>query len=217
MDEFNNYNDVSYKSVPEDDECVLNAVQVGKIIGEPASTIRVWADLHGEFLYIKKINGRFVYTQASISQFQFIQTLVREKGFTHDLVREQLRKHGFEYAKYSGGIVNPEDPLGFEALATQIMLKNQEQLKQFMIMFMESQKNFKDELKSEIKEEVAIAVDEHMDNKLDEFKTYLDQRELEQKQRDIEMIDSLKTHMEDTKKKIEEEQSRGFWSKMFKK
>jgi len=218
MNDFSNYTDVNYSNIPTDEECIINAVQIGKVIGEPPSTIRVWAEKHQEFLYIKKINGRFSYTQASINQFKFIQTLMRDKKFTHDLVHEQLSKRGFEYEKYSSGLMNPEDPLGFEALASQLAIKNGEQLKEFLMKFVEYQEDFKKELKEDIKTEVAVAIDEHMDAKLDELKSYIDQRELEYKTQDQEKIDMLRKAMEDTRKKNEEDSSKkGFLSRIFNK
>lgn len=218
MKDYENYNDVSYSSVPDDDECVLNAVQISKMVGEPASTIRLWADMYENFLCVKRINGRMVYTQKSVNEFKFIQALIRDKKFKHEQVNEQLSKRGFEYSKYDGGLINLEDPLGFEALASQIMLKNGEQLKEFLMKFVEYQENFKKEMKEDIKTEVAIAIDEHMDVKLDELKSYIDKRELEYKQQDEERISMLKAHMEDTKKKNEELNSKkSIWSRIFNK
>lgn len=217
MNDFSNYTDVNYTNIPTDEECIINAVQIGKVIGEPPSTIRVWAEKHQEFLYIKKINGRFSYTQASINQFKFIQTLMRDKKFTHDLVHEQLSKRGFEYEKYSSGLMNPEDPLGFEALASQLAIKNGEQLKEFLMKFVEYQENFKKELKEDIKTEVAIAIDEHMDNKLDELKSYIDQRELEYKTQDQEKMDMLRSSMEETRKNTELNSKKSIWSRIFNK
>ncbi|WP_346938151.1 MerR family transcriptional regulator [uncultured Clostridium sp.] len=218
MKDYENYNDVSYSSVPDDDECVLNAVQISKMVGEPASTIRLWADMYENFLCVKRINGRMVYTQKSVNEFKFIQSLIRDKKFKHEQVNEQLSKRGFEYSKYDGGLINLEDPLGFEALASQLAIKTQEQLKEFLMKFAEYQENFKKELKEDIKTEVAVAIDEHMDAKLDELKSYIDQRELEYRTQDQEKIDILRKAMEDTRKKNEEDSSKkGFLSRIFNK
>ena len=219
MSEFFNYTDVNYSKVPEDDECILNAVQIGKMVGESDYTIRLWANKHKDFLSVKKINGKFAYTQKSVSEFKFIQSLLRDKKFTHELVHEQLSKRGFEYEKYDSGLINPQDPLGFEALASQLAIKNGEQLKEFLVKFMEYQENFKTELKEELKSEIAISVDEHLEDRLNEFKNdiqiFIDQRELEYKKQDEERISMLKTHMEDNKKKNEEENSKkGFFSRL---
>lgn len=218
MKDYENYNDVSYSSVPDDDECVLNAVQISKMVGEPASTIRLWADMYENFLCVKRINSRMVYTQKSVNEFKFIQMLIRDKKFKHEQVHEQLSKRGFEYSKYDGGLINLDDPLGFEALASQIMLKNQEQLKEFLMKFVEYQEDFKKELKEDIRTEVAVAIDEHMDAKLDELKSYIDKRELEYKAQDQERMDMLRRSMEDTKKKNEELNSKkSIWSRIFNK
>jgi hypothetical protein len=52
-----NFDDVSYVGVPEDDECIVNAVQIGKQLDLPPHIIRSWADEFEEFLYIKKKRG----------------------------------------------------------------------------------------------------------------------------------------------------------------
>lgn len=217
MKDYENYNDVSYSSVPNDDECVLNAVQISKMVGEPAHTIRLWADMYENFLCVKRINGRMVYTQKSVNEFKFIQTLIRDKKFTHEQIFEQLSKRGFEYSKYDGGLINLDDPLGFEALASQIMLKNQEQLKEFLMNFVEYQEDFKKELKEDIKTEVAVAIDEHMDVKLDELKSYIDKRELEYKIQDQERMDMLRRSMEENKKNTELNSKKSIWSRIFNK
>lgn len=234
MDGFEIYNDVNYSNLPSNDECILNAVQISKLVGEPASTIRSWAEKHQNNLYIKKINGRFVYTSASVEQFRFIKSLCREKKMTHDQIEEHLNKKGFQYQKYDGGLINPEDPLGYEALASQIMIKNQDMMKQFLMEFVKYQEDFKEEIKSDIKSEVAITVDDRMESNLNEFKdgfkeelkedlkqefqAYIDQRELDYKNRDNEMIDLLKKHMEDSQRKFEENNvKKSFWSRIFNK
>lgn len=226
MDGFEIYNDVNYSNLPSDDECILNAVQISKLVGEPASTIRTWAERHQNNLYIKKINGRFVYTNASVEQFRFIKSLCREKKMTHDQIEEHLNKKGFQYQKYDGGLINPEDPLGYEALASQIMIKNQDMMKQFLVEFVKYQEQFKEEIKSDIKSEVAITVDDRMESNLnsfkedlkEEFKSYIDQREFDYKNRDNEIIDSLKKHMEESQRKFEENNAKkSFWSRIFNK
>ena len=224
------YSDVSYSATPKDEECILNAVALGKLIGENPSTIRLWGDMYEEFLYIKKINGRMVYTEASVNQFRFIKDLIRDKKFTHKQIYDHISKTGFQYQKYDSGLINPEDPLGYEALASQIMIKNQDMMKQFLMEFVKYQEQFKEEIKSDIKSEVAITVDDRMENNLNDFKeelkedlkqefqSYIDQREMDYKNRDTQMIDSLKKHLEDSQRKFEENNSKkSFWSRIFNK
>ena len=216
-----NFNDVSYFKVPNDEECILNAVAVGKLIDESASTVRLWGDMYEEFLYIKKINGRLTYTQASVLQFKFIKELIREKKFTHKQIYDHISKLGFSYAKYDGGIVNPEDPLGFQALSASLSLETQKVLKQFLYDFVKYQDNFKDSLRQELKEDLSISVEEIVSNKLDDkfedFKTYIDQKELNFKEHDAKIIDTLRTGMRDAELKNENESKKGFWSRIFNK
>ena len=45
-----NFDDVSYVGVPDDSECIKNAVQIGKELDIPPHVIRSWADEFEEFL-----------------------------------------------------------------------------------------------------------------------------------------------------------------------
>lgn len=201
--------DASYYQVPTDEECVLNAVQLGKLIDEPATTIRTWAGLHEQWLYIKKINDRFVYTQASIDQFKFIKDLCRHKNFTHKQISEHLSKHGFNYSQYDSGLVDPKDPLGYTALSSSLALENAKQLKKFMEKFVEFQKENNKILIKEMKKEVSTTVEEKIEESLKDFK-----EELAVTKEINETLDNLRTKMEE-RKKVEEErnENKGFFSR----
>jgi len=134
-----NYNDVEFKEIPKDEECMTTAVKIGEIIEEPASRIRKWAEYHEDNLYIKKINGRFAYTQKSVEQFKFIKDLKQNKNMTHEQIRQHMQKHGMHYSKYDGGLIDPRDPFGYEALSSAISQKTQEQLKEFLTNFIQYQ------------------------------------------------------------------------------
>ena len=213
-----NYNDVSYTQIPNDDECIVNAVQIAKRIGETPSTIRTWAGLYEEYLYIKKINGRFCYTEASVEQFQFIKELVKNKGMSHKQVEDIIKKQGFQYAKYDGGLISLEDPLGFQALASAIAIENKKQLEEFLFNFMQYQKQENDKLKKELMDEVSISIDEILEDKLREQKNEIqgmfDVAEVNNRDRDLDMIDKLHYKLEEKRK--EELDNRGFWSRLFK-
>ncbi|NFT08132.1 MerR family transcriptional regulator [Clostridium botulinum] len=167
------YTDVSYFHVPEDSECVLNAVQLSKLIDEPDTTVRSWADKHQQFLYIKKINNRFVYTQASVNQFKFIKDLCRNKNFTHKQISEHIKQHGFKYQSYDSGLVNPEDPLGFQALSSALALENKKQLQEFLSSFIEYHQQENNKLVESIKSEISLTVQDQMEISMSTIKSQL--------------------------------------------
>lgn len=210
-----NYTDVNYKSIPEDNECVINAVQLGKRIEEPPSTIRTWAETYQDHLYIKKVNGRFVYTEASVEQFLFIKDMCRNKRLQHKQILALVDKHGFKYGAFDAGLVNPEDPLGYQALASALSVETQKQLSIFLNSFMQYQHENNTRIIENIKNEVSITVDEVVTERLNEFKDdYIKQQEEEKMAtiKTMEMVSELNSRMEERKK----EEEKRFWKRLFK-
>ena len=206
-----NFNDVNYKTMPEDEECVVNAVQIARRLGEQPHTIRTWAEYYEDCLYIKKINGRLVYTEASVGQFEFVQKLRREKGFSHAQIREHIDKHGFEYTKFDSGLVNNEDPLGFQALAVALSMENNKQLQLFLGEFMQLQEESNQKLISNIKEEVAMTVQDIVEIELEKHYKAIEE-ELKVTRETNEKMNSLVKTLDDKKTNIKQ----GLFSKWFK-
>lgn len=178
------YNDTTYNSVPDDNECVVNAVQIGKRIEEPPHTIRMWAEEYEDYLYIKKINGRFTYTEASVSQFEFIKRLRREKDFGHAQIKEQIRIHGFNYNNFDGGLITEEG-----AVAIGLSMENKRQMKEFLQAFMEMQNANNDLFIENLKNELSITVQESV--------------EIELKKQSVELNNTIKEELSDTVSNIE--------------
>ena len=160
------YTDVSYKIVPEDEDCILNAVQIGKIIDEPASTVRTWAKECEDYLYIKRINGSLRYTQASIQQFQDIKVWRREKDYPFDVIREIMKKRGEGFGEFNGGLIDPKDPLGYEVLAEKILQKNEKMLKSMFLAFDNRLAKRESEMLNKINEMTSLTVQEVLEANL---------------------------------------------------
>lgn len=208
-----NFYDVPYHIIPNDEECVINASQIGKRIGEAPSTIRTWANQYEEYLYIKKVNGRFVYTEKSVIQFEFIKKL-RDKGFPHVTIEEIIRNNGFD-CDIDSQTIKSGNPIELQALATGLSLENKKQFEQFMVLMMEQQEKNNKELLKAIKEEVSITTSEIMDTKIDELSKqneYLKQK-LDEIDKDNKLISELQKRLIEKKK----ETKKSFWKKLFKK
>ena len=210
-----NFNDVNYKNMPTDDECVVNAVQIARRLGEQPHTIRMWAESYEDCLYVKKINGRLVYTEASVSQFEFIQKLIRKNKFTHAQIREHIDKHGFEYTKFDSGLVTPEDPLGFQALAVALSMENNKQLQLFLGEFMQLQEENNQKLISSIKEEVAMTVQDIVEIELENHYKAIEE-ELKVTRETNEKMDKLIKLTEERKEDSDSNNKKGLFSKWFK-
>lgn len=230
-----NFSDSSYFQVPSDDECILNAVQLGKLIDEPATTVRSWADKHEQYLYIKKINDRFVYTQASVEQFKFIKDLCRNKNFTHKQISDHIKQHGFDFNKYGGGIVDPQNPLSYQALASALALENQKQLSLFMSKFVEYQELNNKQLVDSIKTEVEQTVQEQLEDSMQSINQQLEEQkqsnkklseQLDSMQQELaitketnNMVNDLRVTLETRKREFEEslqKEKSHIWNKLFK-
>ena len=209
------FTDVNFHNVPEDNECIINAVQLGKRIDEPPSTIRTWAESYEDYLYIKKINGRFVYTEASVDQFRFIKEMHRNKGMSHKQIADIISKHGFQYGDFNSGLIDPKDPLGYQALASAIAVENQKQLAEFLSRFVQYQEENNKLVIEKIKNEVALTVDEVVDDKFNEFKEELLKEyriEREATIKTMDMVSNLNAKLEERKE--EYNNKKGFLSRL---
>lgn len=229
-----NYNDVGYTNIPDDDECLITAVHISKIIEEPPHTIRSWADEFEDYLYIKKINGRFSYTNKSIEQFEFIKKLRREKNFSIKQIKDQLRIKGFHYEDNENGLINTDDINLMESIKVDIGIEVKNQLKDFLNMFIEAQQFENTKMINSIKTEVEQTVQEQIQESMSGIEKELQEQKesnekLSQQLTDIQQelavthdlndkMDNLKLLMEQRKKENEEKQeqeSKGFLSKLF--
>lgn len=209
------FTDVNFHNVPEDNECIINAVQLGKRIDEPPSTIRTWAESYEDYLYIKKINGRFVYTEASVDQFRFIKEMHRNKGMSHKQIADIISKHGFQYGDFNSGLVDPKDPLGYQALASAIAVENQKQLAEFLSRFVQYQEENNKLVIEKIKNEVALTVDEIVDDKFNEFKEEFIKEQQEEREatfKTMDMVSNLNAKLEERKE--EYNNKKGFLSRL---
>lgn len=224
-----NFDDVSYVGVPDDSECVVNAVQISKIIDEPPHTIRSWADEFEEFLYIKKMNGRFSYTQKSIGQFELIKKLRREKNFSIKQIKEQLRIKGFNYENNDSGLINPNDISLMESIKIDLGIEMKNQLANFLSDFFKLQEQNNIDLVTSIKTEVEQTVQDQIEVSMSGIKQELElqrqensklsnqltsiQQELAVTQELNSKMDDLRLAMEQRKKESEEQsQNKGILS-----
>lgn len=231
-----NFDDVSYVGVPEDNECIVNAVQIGKQLDLAPHIIRSWGDEFEEFLYIKKINGRMTYTQKSVAQFEWIKSM-RDKGYGLQHIREQLRQKGFTHEDKALGLINPNDVNLMESIKTDLGIEMKNQLTNFLQEFVKAQEKSNIDLVADIKTEVEQTVQEQLEisvdsiskeinefgndnkNSTDELKSEIQNRfdDLDKKaeDRDIKLVEKLRDDTKDAKikalelriKELEEEQN----------
>lgn len=208
------FTDVSYTELKND--IFYTAVQVAEILNEPVTTIRAWAkdEAFGDLLELKRENGRRKYTKKDIENLKFIKELI-DKKYSYAQIKEIISKRGFNFGEYDGGLIDPNDPLGFEALAIKITQKQDEKLELFKKDLIENLKEFVKLYGETQNIRLNTALDEFnesLDSKLekqeDSIKKIINEVELKQQNRDNEFLDRLNTDLDNKilkKNEVEEE------------
>lgn len=163
--------DTEYDDV--EDVIYLSAPQMAKKVGTTENTIRTWADenYYGDLIGIEKVNGRKTYKETQVSSFAFIKDLVENKNMKKSQVRKYIEKHGFKYADYNSGLVNPKDPLGFEALAAALSVGTKKELDNFKKEILDQLKQYmilQGEAVNNILDNTILKVDEVVTEKMEE-------------------------------------------------
>jgi len=203
-----NFDDVSYVGVPDDSECIKNAVQIGKELDIPPHVIRSWADEFEEFLYVKKINGRLTYTQKSVDQFEWIKAM-RDKGYGIKHIREQLKVKGFT-DNNDLGLINTNDISLMESIRTDVGIEVKNQLKDFLMEFKNLQEQIELQKEESRKIELELVIDEHNQMSEENMKKHIDEKILNQssliknefekiKERDVTLVENLRETLKDEK------------------
>lgn len=151
------------------------AVQVAEEIDEPVSTVRGWSGKDFvEELNIKKINSRKCYTKEDIKRLKFIKEL-RKNNMSINQIKIHIGKNGFKYADYDSGLVNPKDPLGFQALASALSVEVDSKLNIFMDKLAQQVGEMNKQQLERISEGLNEVMIDTLDEKMNEFKTELEE------------------------------------------
>jgi hypothetical protein len=159
------------------------------------------------------------------------EDLKLNKNMTHEQIYQHMKKHGMQYSQYDGGLIDPKDPFGYEALSSAISQKTEKQLKEFLVNFVQYQEKNNKELVKAVTIEVEQTVQEKIEDSMSGIQKELElQREENKKlseqlnsiQQEItvtqelnEKMDSIKQSMEQRKKESEEQQPKGLFSGWF--
>lgn len=176
-----NYNirDVDFEEITEDSQkeeknirgtaLYYSTNQVATILGESDSKIRYYSNVFDELLNIEISNKQRRYKQEDIDKLKFIIELKNE-GMTLKQIKEYCEEVDFHNGEIS---VKESNPLAIQTLAKALMeeqtkqienLKTElfEQLKEFIV----SQNIEQSKVLENIKEEIAVTVDEVVGEKM---------------------------------------------------
>jgi DNA-binding transcriptional MerR regulator len=195
---------------------------VAEILGESDSKVRYYTKEFDSLFDegdIEISNKQRRYTQKSIDKLKYFIEL-KNDGLTIKQIREYCEE--VEWDENKGIVVKESTPLHVQMIATAIM---EQQNKQFA----ELQENFNNQmlelkkfhadqnqkLKDQLKNEVALRVDEVVSEKLNEHLSKIDV-ELEVTKETNEKVDRLRELMEHRKEESEKEQKKGFLDRILK-
>lgn len=209
--------------------------QVASMLGLSDSKVRYYTEVFGDVLNITISNKQRKFTHEDVERLKFILQL-KSEGMSLKQIKnycDDIRANGESVE------IEKHNPMAIEVLSSALLKENKEYLKEFENSFfkrLESYmkqervdnlieindnlvqhnkliKQFVQKSNDVILEKIEITNENILD-----VKSAIDQREQDYKQRDTELIDKLKTSLEDSQRLFQEQQSKkSLWSRIFKK
>ena len=172
--------------------------QVSQMLGVPDSTIRYYTKVFDEILEIQVVNKQRKYTDADIDKLKFIIGLKNENMSVKQIL--EYCQTETEFNSHNKIQVSDSSPLSIKVLAKALMEQQEIQfnnLKEELFIRMEKQildlhnksLEHQDKIRDDIKQEVAISIDECISTSLD---SKLDERFIKTEQSLEEMLEELK-------------------------
>lgn len=170
--------DVDYQEVNEDSKdknirgkaLYYSTGQVANLLDVPESTVRYYSTVFDEILNIEISNKRRRYKDEDIEKLRFIKSLI-DKGMTLKQVKEYCEKVDFNDGKV---VVRENNPLGIQALAKALLDEQHKQIELMKVdilkelkLFIQEQNNIQKINLEEITKNVCIAIDDSVNEKLD--------------------------------------------------
>lgn len=227
MDELEDYQDVEYieEQTIRGEVLYYSTGQVAKILDIPDSKVRYYTTAFDDILHIEIINKQRKFTKADIDKMKFILELKNE-GMSIKQIQEYCQEVDFN--SENGIQIKESNPLSIQTLAKALLEEQERQLNIFKDDMSLKIQNIMDNIvemniqnNEKLKEDIVTTIDEvvsdKLETKLDELKSYIDQRELEYKTQDQERMDMLRRSMEETRKNTELNSKKSIWSRIFNK
>lgn len=221
--------DVGYDEVTEKNirgrALFYSTSQVATILDVADSKVRYYTKVFDDLLHIEISNKQRRYTDDDIEKLKFLVSL-KEDGLTIKQIQEYCEEIDWDDNK--GIQIKEDNPLHIQTVAKALAEEQSKLMESFKSDILRTLKenmqnqysmieNFGVNLKNEIKEEVALTVDDVVSEKFEEQKcviqNMLDEVELTQRNRDLELIDKLQNSLIDKKTK-EEHTKKGFLSRL---
>lgn len=215
------------KKVDEDKErnirgkaLYFSTSQVAHQLGIRDSKVRFYTQEFKDLLNIEVHNTQKRYTEADIEKLKFLVEL-KQSGMTIKQIQDYTQEVDFENEE--GIKVKESNPLSIQTLSKALLQEQQKQMQEFKtevlesisLLIQEQSKNIRennDNLRDEILEQVAVTVDDIIDEKLT---ANLDEQERRSIEREANMIKNLHETLERRKSENETTEKVGFFSRLF--
>lgn len=216
------FNEVKEDNIINGRKLYYSTSQVSQMISETDSTIRFWCSKFKDIIKIEMSGSHRKFSEDNIEKLKYIKRLLREDHFS---INQVIEFAGKDIPSNEIKIQNQE-PMAMKALASAIMIEVGAELEDYKLMIKEDliqeikqgfidQKKLQENDKVELRDFIAVAIQDNFDNKLTELKGIIDTKEMEATKRDTEMLDFMKKNMEDRKLINTESEKKGFFKKIF--
>lgn len=188
-----------------------NTSQVAEQLGIESSAVRYYCDCFSDFIKVKRSGRNRKFTDKNIEQLRFIKKLLKEDNLTIGQAKEFLTVKDSDVMQHK---IEKEEPLPTTVLANMIGNQISQQLDDMKIQIVEDliqkmsinfqyQNEIQQQIKEDLKNYIAITIDEKLDTSLQEIKSCLESQEQLAQQRDTELLDKLRKGMEEHRKQNE--------------
>lgn len=195
--------------------------QVADILGVNYSKVIYYSKYFSDLLDIELSNRNRRYKKSDIEKLKFLLELAQD-GLTLKQIKEYCAEKVPENITKDMAISN--NPLQIQVLVKAMTEEIDNLIEAKLSVYLNKNKEIMEESVEFIQEQVALSMESNIQeiNKIikiqnQDFKTYIDQKELNFKEHDAKIIDTLRTGMRDAELKNENESKKGFWSRIFNK
>ncbi|WP_039230875.1 MerR family transcriptional regulator [Clostridium haemolyticum] len=236
-EESTRYVDVNYSDL--DKELTYTTSEVAEILNENESTIRYWCDCFSDYIHIEREGRNRKFTKSNIDDLAFTKELLKKERFTIKQAQKRWEHIKTQPSQNTKIISTTETTSQENVLNEQALLKLEEIKKQFLndistqinntisqqlSTALNAHNEGLEQTKVELKDYISATIEDKLEANISNLKAHIDATtENTNKQihqiydKDVELVNDLKKHMEERKQQNEEQNNKkGFFGKLFK-
>lgn len=199
--------------------------QVATILDVADSKVRYYTKVFDDLLHIEISNKQRRYTDDDIEKLKFLVSL-KEDGLTIKQIQEYCEEIDWDDNK--GIQIKEDNPLHIQTVARALAEEQSKLMESFKADLLKTLKenmqnqysmieSFGVNLKNEIQEEVALTVDDVISDKLEQFKEEFIKEQQEEREatlKTMDMVSNLNAKLEERKEEYNNNNKKGFLSRL---